>query len=138
MDSAATHDGQTMTAVGCLRLSEVSEEQIAEHDVIAIDEGQFFPDLEQYAELWANAGKCVIVAALDADYRRCVFRRGGTCPGGLSRGGWRRSQREGRRAPVGVLRAGEDACRCVHCVCGVCTVCAWTRVCSVQPLCVYA
>ena len=81
VDSAATHDGQTMTAVGCLRLSEVSEEQIAEHDVIAIDEGQFFPDLEQYAELWANAGKCVIVAALDADYRRCVFRRGGTCPG---------------------------------------------------------
>ena len=86
VDSAATHDGQTMTAVGCLRLSEVSEEQIAQHDVIAIDEGQFFPDLEQYAELWANAGKCVIVAALDADYRRCVFRkRGGACPGGVAR-----------------------------------------------------
>ena len=124
-----------MTAVGCLRLSEVSEEQIAEHDVIAIDEGQFFPDLEQYAELWANAGKCVIVAALDADYRRCVFRRGGACPGG---GGGGAMQRERRRAPAGVLRAGEGTFRCVHCVCGVCTVCAWTRVCSVQPLCVYA
>jgi thymidine kinase len=42
-------------------------------DVIGIDEGQFFPDLKAFCEEMANAGKVVIVAALDSDYRREEF-----------------------------------------------------------------
>ena len=38
-----------------------------------VDEGQFFPDLVEYVEKWANRGKIVIVAALDANYKREPF-----------------------------------------------------------------
>lgn len=42
-------------------------------DVIGIDEGQFFPDLLEFAKMAANAGKKVIISALDGDYRREPF-----------------------------------------------------------------
>ena len=42
-------------------------------DVIGIDEGQFFPDICKFAEKWANMGKIVIVAALDATFQRKGF-----------------------------------------------------------------
>lgn len=46
---------------------------IHEYDCIAIDEGHFFSDLEDFTERVANEGKIVVVAALDADFRRKVF-----------------------------------------------------------------
>lgn len=45
-----------------------------EFDVIGIDEGQFFPDLLLFAETAANAGKTVVVAALDGTFQRKVPR----------------------------------------------------------------
>lgn len=42
-------------------------------DVVSIDEGQFFPDVVEFAERCANAGKVVIIAALDGDFRRKPF-----------------------------------------------------------------
>jgi thymidine kinase len=43
------------------------------YDVVGIDEGQFFPDLLHFVELWANLGKIVIVAALDGTFQRKPF-----------------------------------------------------------------
>ncbi|KAK9903332.1 hypothetical protein WJX75_003109 [Coccomyxa subellipsoidea] len=44
------------------------------YNVIGIDEGQFFPDVVEYAERWANEGKIVIIAALDGTFQRQPFR----------------------------------------------------------------
>jgi len=41
--------------------------------VIGVDEGQFYPDLVEMCDKWANEGKHVIVAALDGDSSRCEF-----------------------------------------------------------------
>ncbi|KAI1283782.1 Thymidine kinase, cytosolic [Halotydeus destructor] len=70
--SIATHDQQTMGAVSCLQLSPLIAD--AENfSVIGIDEGQFFPDIVNFAESMANMGKTVIVAALDGSYQRTGF-----------------------------------------------------------------
>lgn len=37
--------------------------------MIGIDEGQFFPDIVEFSEHAANAGKIVIIAALDGCVR---------------------------------------------------------------------
>lgn len=42
------------------------------YDVIGIDEGQFFENIVDFAESLANAGKTVIVAALDGTFQRVV------------------------------------------------------------------
>jgi thymidine kinase len=44
-----------------------------ESDVIAIDEGQFFSDIAEAADLLASRGKIVIVSALDGDHKRRPF-----------------------------------------------------------------
>ena len=59
--------------VEAARLSEV---EVVEA-VVGVDEGQFFPDLVQQCERWANEGRRVVVAALDADFARRPF--GGVC-----------------------------------------------------------
>ena len=42
-------------------------------DVVAVDEGQFYEDLVEFCERWANEGKVVLVAALDGTYERKPF-----------------------------------------------------------------
>lgn len=44
-------------------------------EVVAIDEGQFFPEIVEVSEKLANAGKIVIVAALDSTFERKPFGR---------------------------------------------------------------
>ena len=46
---------------------------VFEYQVIGIDEGQFFPDLVEFCDEMANRGKVVIVACLDADFKRNPF-----------------------------------------------------------------
>jgi thymidine kinase len=41
--------------------------------VIGVDEGQFFSDLVEVCDNWANEGKVVIVAGLDATFQRKNF-----------------------------------------------------------------
>lgn len=55
-DSVASHDKQLLRALPCTRLSDVADAAMG-YDVIAVDEGQFFPDLVEFAEGAANAGK---------------------------------------------------------------------------------
>uniref|UniRef100_A0A8C4WUT2 Thymidine kinase n=1 Tax=Eptatretus burgeri TaxID=7764 RepID=A0A8C4WUT2_EPTBU len=48
-------------------------ERASQAAVIGIDEGQFFPDVTAFCEELANAGKTVIVAALDGTFERKAF-----------------------------------------------------------------
>ena len=67
-----THDRQALTAVPAKTLADVDNVAHA-YDVIGIDEGQFFGDVVEYCEKWANEGKTVIVAALDGTFQRQAF-----------------------------------------------------------------
>lgn len=59
----------------CLVVSKLEDafSDASDADVVAIDEGQFFPDLVEGCEKLANLGKIVIVAALDGDFHREHF-----------------------------------------------------------------
>ena len=69
--SVSTHDMQMEAAIPCGMLADIGDAW-KEYDVIGIDEGQFFPDLIAFAEAAANAGKIVIIAALDGTFQRKV------------------------------------------------------------------
>nr|CCC93315.1 unnamed protein product [Trypanosoma congolense IL3000] len=72
-ENIPTHDGRTLPAtVSVNKLSEVGNAW-HDYDVIAVDGGQFFPDILEFCSMAANAGKKVIVAALDGDYRNEPF-----------------------------------------------------------------
>ncbi|KAJ1128806.1 hypothetical protein NDU88_007181 [Pleurodeles waltl] len=72
LNGLATHDRSTMEAVAASRLCEVHHLALS-CSVIGIDEGQFFPDTVDFCEEMANAGKTVIVAALDGTFQRKAF-----------------------------------------------------------------
>ncbi len=69
---AVTHDKVSCDAVAASSLHEV-EDIISAFTVIAIDEGQFFPDLIPYCHKWSNEGRTVIVAGLDGTFQRKPF-----------------------------------------------------------------
>lgn len=69
---AATHDKLFMKCKKAKTLKDI-DSSVEFIDVIAIDEGQFFEDVVEYADRWANEGKIVIVAALDATFQRKEF-----------------------------------------------------------------
>lgn len=60
-----THDGTCSLAIKASKLSEVD---VRDHDIIGIDEGQFFPDLEEVVKRWILQGKDVAVAGLSGDF----------------------------------------------------------------------
>ncbi|XP_003315799.1 thymidine kinase, cytosolic isoform X2 [Pan troglodytes] len=70
--SFCTHDRNTMEALPACLLRDVAQEALGVA-VIGIDEGQFFPDIVEFCEAMANAGKTVIVAALDGTFQRKPF-----------------------------------------------------------------
>ena len=76
-EKVVTHDGIMEDALVCGVLKDSVEEAL-KHDVICIDEGQFFPNLLEYCDLMANIGKRVIVAMLHATYNRSAFPSGNT------------------------------------------------------------
>ena len=71
-DSVSTHDRIEHRAESCSELKEV-DHLLDNVDVVAIDEGQFFPDLLSFADRVANSGRVVIIACLDADFLRAPF-----------------------------------------------------------------
>jgi len=73
-EQVSTHDKHMMEAVPVSTLRQV-EEHAANFQVIGIDEGQFFPDLVEFCESMANAGKMVVVAALDGTFQKKPFGR---------------------------------------------------------------
>ncbi|KXJ29246.1 Thymidine kinase, cytosolic [Exaiptasia diaphana] len=68
----ATHDRQTLAATACSVLYSIKK-QASQATVIGIDEGQFFPDVVDFAEEMASEGKTVIIAALDGTFQRQAF-----------------------------------------------------------------
>jgi len=71
-DACCTHDKNMLKATRINLLSQV-DSLVENQDVVAIDEGQFFDDLVYHAEKWANQGKIVIIAALDATFEMKPF-----------------------------------------------------------------
>lgn len=61
-----------MKAIGACKLSDIGD-SYHEYDVIAIDEGQFFPDILEWSDNAANEGKLVIISALDGTFMRTGF-----------------------------------------------------------------
>jgi len=72
VEKVSTHDKIVWNAVPCAVLEKVKDIAL-QHDVIGIDEGQFFPDVVSFCEQMANMGKVVIVAALDGTFQRKPF-----------------------------------------------------------------
>jgi thymidine kinase len=71
-DSVATHDMRTHIAIPCDSLLPHLPACL-ECDLIAIDEGQFFPDLVEFTERLTDHGKTVIIAGLDGTFQRKPF-----------------------------------------------------------------
>ncbi|XP_045144754.1 thymidine kinase, cytosolic-like [Echinops telfairi] len=68
----STHDRNTMEALPTCLLRDVTQEALGVA-VIGIDEGQFFPDIVEFSKAMANAGKTVIVVALDETFQKKAF-----------------------------------------------------------------
>lgn len=71
-DSIVTHDQLRYKAVSCRTLEEISA-VVEKHDVICIDEIQFYPDAVKYVDAWATNGKIVEVCGLSGDFKREPF-----------------------------------------------------------------
>lgn len=70
-DSANTYDTDMMQLSN---LSFLSEKDLEKYNVICIDEGQFFPDVDVVIQWVEKLGKNVYIASLSGDYKR-------NCPG---------------------------------------------------------
>lgn len=68
-----THGGDSTCAQPVTNLAEIKDSVWQKHDIIAIDEGQFFTDLVEFCEKAANNGKVVIVSSLQGTFLRGVF-----------------------------------------------------------------
>lgn len=66
-----THDGKSGCATQVKNLQGLTK-LVSEHDVIAVDEAQFFKDLSPCIQ-WAEDGKTVVVAGLDGTYEKKPF-----------------------------------------------------------------
>ena len=77
-----THDGSSVTGGKDLRVVEartLDEVKLSSREnVIAVDEGQFYPDLPHVVDRWMQEGRKVYVAALDGDFRRKPFGKVGS------------------------------------------------------------
>lgn len=71
-DELSTHDNYRLKAIPTQTLFDVVEE-VKDAEVVGIDEAQFYPDLVAFSEQLASQGKIVILAALDATFRREPF-----------------------------------------------------------------
>lgn len=72
-EHVASHDRSTLKANASVSsLADVGDRWMS-FEVIAIDEGQFYPDLIDFATKAADSGKIVIISALDGDYLRKPF-----------------------------------------------------------------
>jgi len=75
-DSIISHDEYVFNCVKAKTLEEIDKKMRvdADVDVIAIDEGQFFSDLQEYVlKFCEEYGKTVIVAGLISDFKRKKF-----------------------------------------------------------------
>lgn len=62
-----THAGYEHSVVKVVQTHKLSDIDVAEYDVIGVDELQFFDDME-LVDAWADQGKIVYAAALDGNF----------------------------------------------------------------------
>ena len=71
-DAIVTHSGTKLQAsIRASTLAQVVDQISASpvaYDMICVDEGQFFPDLADMADVLANSGRHVVIAALDGNF----------------------------------------------------------------------
>lgn len=67
-----THNNETKQCIKCKHLSDLVS-LLDDFDVFAIDEGQFFDDLQFTIELVNTHNKIVIISGLDGDYKQQKF-----------------------------------------------------------------
>lgn len=72
-NSLASHDQRVDN--NCLSVTDLSAADVSPYSHIFIDEGHFFEDVVKYCNDWANQGKTVTVAALNADAYQIPFDR---------------------------------------------------------------
>jgi len=71
--SVATHNGRCIEAVAAFQLKEIVDKGLLDnHDVICVDEIQFYPDSHLLCE-WADSGKTVVASGLTGNYLREQF-----------------------------------------------------------------
>jgi len=68
--ASITHTGRKRDALVAETLEECD---VSNADIIAIEEGHFFPNLTEIVTKWADEGKYVIVVVLKANFRRKKF-----------------------------------------------------------------
>ena len=66
----STHD---QIKIPCLKTETLMDLSIIESNVILINEGQFFPDLEEFVEKMLEHKKKIYVCGLDGDFQRKKF-----------------------------------------------------------------
>lgn len=72
----SSHDLFKMPAVSASELLPLLDsEAVSKAEVVAIDEGQFYPDTPEFVEAILLQGKLVLISALDGDYLRRPFGR---------------------------------------------------------------
>ena len=60
--------------IDVVKVKELSKVDVDKYSTIGIDEGQFFPDLEENVRKWVlELNKDVIIASLDGDYKMNMF-----------------------------------------------------------------
>jgi len=73
-----THDGVTLRPSDNLRIVKtlkLSDIELTDEKVIAIDEGQFFDDIPEIVDKWMREERRIYISALDGDYLRRPFGR---------------------------------------------------------------
>lgn len=71
-DALSTYDMVMMPAIPCSHLIPLVT-VLMDYDLIGIDEGQFYSDIVEFAEIMVKAGKTIIIAALDGTFKRKPF-----------------------------------------------------------------
>lgn len=69
-----SHDLSTLECINVSKLSEVDLRNIADSDIILVNEGQFFSDIVEHVVKWCEElNKHIVVCGLDGDYQRRPF-----------------------------------------------------------------
>lgn len=68
-----THDKINVPAYNVDCLDKIDKTILSDYDIYGIDEGQFFPDIEQFVNKLLENDKTIIISALDATYEMKPF-----------------------------------------------------------------
>jgi len=73
-DFLYSHNSIKIPCMRVMNLKDIPKEHVINHDIILINEGQFFSDLTPFVLEWGEKyDKTIFIAALDGDYLRNPF-----------------------------------------------------------------